>query len=105
MVLTNQYYIHQTDIQLGPPILSIGGAAAKSPKECADACVATPGCDFTSWHGAQPGWVNHVTCWLKQLNSNRNCSIIANADFEPGAYLLVKRTRQCAHSLLQIACV
>lgn len=97
IVLVNQYYVRQTQPQLGPPILVLNGAAARTPRECAKACTAEPGCDFASWHGADPTWVNQVTCWIKHIDrEHRNCSVVAKADYSAGTYILLRKTADCA---------
>jgi hypothetical protein len=101
LVLTNQNYVRQRQLKLGLPILVLEGVQAESPDECALACTAKAGCDYASWHGANPTWQSNITCYLKHISKeNYNCSVVATAEYSSGTYLLVRQTSECALSPL-----
>lgn len=94
--LTNQYYIFQDGAT--PRIFVLAGAAAASAEECALACSNQDGCDFASYHAADPVWTNRITCWLKQINRDGGytCDDVVASTFRAGSYLLIRQTAECA---------
>jgi hypothetical protein len=105
MVLADQHYVQQTTPALGLPIVVIAGSDAKTVESCAQDCTDQPGCDFATWHALQPGWTSNVTCWLKQINrKNYNCSVVANADYQAGCYVLLRKTQDCALPPRAVTC-